>query len=215
MNGKPAHFLRLVPLALAIFLVWPPTVLVQEKKPSPPVQLQDEKKDPLDAFFAERNKKEALTKATCQNLPDFSKMVERWRQLHLTDRDSELIQDPEKFRKGVEEVMICSNNLPADERTEARMVAHNLTWERMVYLEWRERDLESRERGLVAKYNDLVASHNELVTLAAVALLHPSPAAPTSYPWLKPTAPISGPVVCRGNATAMGQGITNIYVNCN
>jgi hypothetical protein len=208
MNGKPAYFLRLVPLILAIPLVWPPTVLVQEKKPSPAVQLPGEKKDPLDAFFAERDRKEALAKAACQNLPDASKISERSWQNRMTEQDRELIQDRERWVHAVKELIVCSEKLSGDERAEALVVVGNLMKERMEYQ-------ESRERGLVAKYNDLVASYNELVTLAAVAILHPSPTAPSSYPWLKPTAPISGPVVCRGNATAMGQGVTNVYVNCN
>jgi hypothetical protein len=208
MNIRLIYFLRPVPLVLAIFLVWPPTVLLQEKKPSPATQLPDEKKDPLDAFFAERDKKEAITKATCQNLADLSKISERSWQNRLTNQDRELIQDRERWLHAVKEVILCSEKLSGDDRAEALVVVDNLMKERMEYL-------ESRERGLVAKYNDLVASYNELVTLAAVAILHPSPTAPSSYPWLKPTAPISGPVVCRGNTSAMGQGITNIHVNCN
>jgi len=208
MNGKPPYFLRLVPLALAIFLVWPPTVLVQEKKPSPPVQLPDEKKDPLDAFFAERDRKEALAKALCQNLPDLWKMSKRLQQHHLTEQDKELIQDRDHLVETVNKLVSCSEQLSADERIQSLTIEQNLLLAHIEYL-------EGHERGLVTKYNDLVASYNELVTLAAVAILHPSPTPPSSYTWLKPTAPISGPVICRGSTTTMGQGITNIYVNCN
>lgn len=220
MNVKPNCFLRLVPLVLLLVLVWPPTVLVQEKKRSPAVQLPDEKKDPLDVFLAERDKKEALAKSLCQDLPHWSDMAGRydknpdaWLE---ADQDREF-QDPKLFSNMLLELTACRNELHSKNvprYTEIETLSTNLKWMRIAYLENRELKTEAQMRGLVAKYNDLVASYNELVTLAAVAILHPSPTVPPSYPWLKPTARISGPVVCRGNATAMGQGITSIYVNC-
>jgi hypothetical protein len=51
MNVKSSHFLHFAPLLVVTLCIWPPTVLVQEKKSSPAVQVPDEKKDPLDAFF--------------------------------------------------------------------------------------------------------------------------------------------------------------------
>jgi hypothetical protein len=170
----------LLPLVLAIFLVWPPTVQVQEKEPS----------------------------NTCQNLPDLWKMSKRLQQHDLTDQDKELIQDRKRFVETTNGLVLCSDKLSADEKAQALAIGQSLLLARIEYL-------EGHERGLVAKYNDLVASHNELVTLATVALSHPNPTPPSSYTWLKATTPISGPVVCRGNTTAMGQGITSIYVNCN
>lgn len=221
MNGKRAYFLRLVPLALAIFLVWPPNVLVQEKKPSPAVQLPDEKKDPLDVFLAERDEKEALATGPCQNLHRWSDMAGRYYKNPDTwleaDRDREF-QDPKLFSNMLLEVTACRNELHSKNvpsYTEIETLSTNLMWMRIAYLENHEYKTEAQMRGLVAKYNDLVASHNEFVTLATVALLRPSPPPPSPYTWLKPIAPISGPVVCRGNATSMGQGITNVYVNCN
>jgi len=208
MNGKPTYFLRFALLVLTIFLVWPPTVLVQEKKPSPAVQLPDEKKDPLDAFFSERDRKEALIKALCQNLPDLWKISKRLQRHDLTEQDKELIQDRKRVVETANGLVSCADQLTADEKAQALAIGQSLLLARIEYL-------EGHERGLVAKYNDLVASYNELVTLAAGVILHPSPVAPSSYPWLKPTEPIRGPVVCRGNATALGQGITNVYVNCN
>jgi hypothetical protein len=126
----------------------------------------------------------------------------------LTEQDKELIQDRKRFVETVNELVSCSDQLSADEKAQALAIGQSLLLARIEYL-------EGHERGLIAKYNDLVASHNELVTLAKDALLHPAPTTPPSYPWLKPIAPVQGPVVCTGSTTVMGQGMTNIYVNCN
>jgi hypothetical protein len=221
MNGRPDYFLRLVPMVLAIFLVWPPSVLVQEKKPSPAAQPSNEKKDPLDVFLAERDKKEALAKALCQNLPHWSDMAGRYYKNPDTwleaDQDREF-QDPKLFSNMLLEVTACRNELHSKNvlsYTEIETLSTNFKWMRIAYLENRELKTEAQMHGLVAKYNDLVADYNEVVTLATLALLHPSPAAPSALPWLKPTAPIRGPVVCKGSTIALGQGMTSIYVNCN
>jgi hypothetical protein len=180
-------------------------------------------------FFAERDKKEALAKrqteieTACKGLPHWSEMLGRYGKNPdtwlATEQDKEF-QDANLFAKMMDEVSVCWNktHLPmhlSDGEIEASNVEGNFMWMRIAYLQNRQDHTEAQTRGLVAKYNDLVASYNELVSLATVALLRPKPTAPSSYTWLKPTTPISGPVVCRGNTTALGQGMTNIYVSCN
>jgi len=135
-------------------------------------------------------------------------MSKRLQQHDLTDQDKELIQDRKRFVETTNGLVLCSDKLSAGEKAQALAIGQSLLLARIEYL-------EGHERGLVAKYNDLVASYNELVTLAAGVILHPSPATPSSYPWLKPTAPIRGPVLCTGNTTVLGQGMTSIYVKCN
>ena len=225
MNGKPDYFPRLVPMVLAIFLVWPPSVLVQEKKPSSAAQLPDEKKptpdDPLDDFFAERHaKKEALARAACQNLTvlrEMSKRIEK--QDPLTDQDRSVIQDGPRFDEDMNKLALCANELSGDERDEYLMVAANVRGERIEYLERHVRGLAAKYNELAVNYNDLAARYNDLLDKAKYVILTENKATSSRFPWLNsplfmPTSPIRGPVVCKGSTIALGQGMTSIYVNC-
>jgi len=212
MNGKPIYFLRLVPLVLVLLLVWPPTVLVQEKKPSPAARPLGEKEKRLEDEWiaAGQAEREALAMAACRNL---SEIFERRVQNRLTKQDRELIQDRDQWFHALKGAMLCGQKLSA--------LGEDSLYVPLNLASLREEYLESRERGLAAAYNDLVDRHNKLLDLAQeLALLYASPATPSqrfpwlNSPWFKPAAPIRGPVVCTGDTTVMGQGMTSIYVNC-